>query len=397
MFENRITPEFKSRRNLLKGGFPAAHHFLVDLEEHSAPVVWLTTAKHANVYWQEWFMMHVHFIDVGEVNTGIRITPVAVGGLVDGTADLGELCFPEHVHALVEQHNGFRNRWASRLDNGGVELRHPAPAPFFRELAALIERRGAEHRAEQVAAEAEAELAAEEAQREQAAEAPPEAPAPKTAAPRAAARREQTGRGAATTAAAAAAAVAASDASDEAPTTAMRPRPRRETQPDAAGKAAEARGRTTGRVRPLRPTDTQRFLTFDHLVDAYFEAAAHAADDDPRREETRARLERLEGLFMVRLPSAPPGRDVPANDRAQVVSLAWRSVAMANGIESPFLQPHGGGRDTMMSGLWDAHGEGLGSAIETVREVCRATFRSALASLFPGIEEMIVTDPDPHG
>lgn len=162
MFEDRIAKSFQTRRGLLRGAFPAAFDFLVELEERKPPVIWLNAGKTAQIYWQDAFICCVTFVGVGEANTGIRLT--ADGGkLVDGTEDRSALLFDANLGDLIERHGGVRNRWATMRERGEVELRHPAPGAFFRDLMGLLQTTGARDRAERLAAELESELAATEA------------------------------------------------------------------------------------------------------------------------------------------------------------------------------------------------------------------------------------------
>ncbi|MBP46735.1 MAG: hypothetical protein CMH53_02240, partial [Myxococcales bacterium] len=123
MFENRIAAAYVARRDLLKSTFPAAHSFLMNLQERSAPVVWLSAKKSAHVYWQDGFLLQIRFVGIGEPNTGIRLQPNHAGKLVEGTVNRCGLLFPEVIENLVEVHGGFVARWASRLDDGTLEIR----------------------------------------------------------------------------------------------------------------------------------------------------------------------------------------------------------------------------------------------------------------------------------
>jgi len=380
MYDNKITKTFRNRRALLRGSFPSAHDFLVQLETQSAPVVWLHTASNAAVYWQDGFLLYVRFVDIGEVNTGIRLTPQAPS-LVEGTEDRAFLLFPDAIDRLIRQHEGFRYRWAVRVDDGGFEFRHPAPSTFFRDLVALVERMGAQHRAARNAEAVERELMQADDDATQAAfapapakqaPAPPKPRRPKSGRTKAAARRSRTP----------AAAPAAPPPSPATPA------------PKAKAPPAPRRPRVRESARPLDPRDTQRFLSFEHLVDAYFDFAAHDDDHDPLYEYYQSRLEGLESLFFCRLPRAERNGRGAATDRGQVAAFAWRCVRLANSLESPFLAPVSSSRPTMISKLWNDHGSSLGTPVEELRLACRAAFREALLKLFPGIDDTVVGEVD---
>ena len=373
MYENKITKTFRNRRALLRGSFPSAHEFLVQLETQSAPVVWLHTASNAGVYWQDGFLAYVKFIDIGEVNTGVSVTPNA-SNIAEGTEDRSFLLFPDAIDRLIRQHEGFRHRWAVRVPDGGFEFRHPAPSPFFRDLVALFERMGAQHRAAKNAEALEAELHAEVNAQEAATMPQVQATLPPQVKELAAKaiRNNPSGKSAQVTAEAVKAAVE------------QRKRliPRKPTTPKVRESA-----------RPLDPRDTQRFLTFEHLVDAYFDFADHP-EGDPLHDYYTQRLEGLESLFLCRLPRPGRGNRAASSDRGQVVELAWRCVLLANSLESPFLAPVTGPADTMIHHLWESHGSDLGTPVEELRQSCRHTFKSALLTLFPGIHDTVVGEID---
>ncbi|MCO4760302.1 MAG: hypothetical protein KC502_02285 [Myxococcales bacterium] len=340
MFGNRISKAYVSRRDLLRSTFPYGHQFLLDLEERSAPVVWLSTGKNAHVYWEDGFLLQIRFVGIGEANTGIRLSPGHTGNLVEGTENRCGLLFPEEIDELIQQHDGYLYRWASRVDDGSFELRHPAPGKFFRDLQARIERVPVRERAERLAATLAEEFKDEE----------PAQAAPSTAAPSL-------------------------------------------TTPPASGeRPAIARPRASVRVKALRPSDTNRLLTFEHLVDAYFDWAR--ADDEERKAELAHRLAAMESLFLCRLPRPGQMRGPKSSDRAQVIALAWRCVDLENSLRSPFVKPPRSPKTSMITELWEDHSLALGTPIEALRRSCRETFMSSLLCLFPGVEETIVAEVD---
>lgn len=365
MYENKISKTFRNRRDLMRGSFPSAYEFLVQLENQSAPVVWMHTASNGGVYWQDGFLLYIRFVDIGEVNTGIRVEPTA-SSLAEGTEDRTFLLFPDAIDRLIRQHEGFRYRWAVPLADGGFEFRHPAPSTFFRDMVALVERMGAQHRAAKNAEALDRELHADMANE-------------------------------------AAAHAASSDAhanvvmTDAGPAQRMAPNPQREA---AARRPAHEyvprvlRPQIRESARPLDPRDTQRFLSYEHLVDAYFDFAAHDDPGHPLHEYFLSRLEGLESLFFCRLPRADRGARGASTDRGQVASFAWRCVRLANSLESPFLAPVSGSKATMIHALWDEHGSQLGTPVEELRLACRAAFRESLLRLFPGIDDTVVGEAD---
>lgn len=433
MFEDRIAKSFQSRRGLLRGAFPAAFEFLVELEERKPPVIWMHAGKTAQIYWQDVFLCCITFVGIGEANTGIRLTPDG-GKLAEGTTDRSGLLFDKALAELIERHGGTRNRWATLRDNGEVELRHPAPGVFFRDVMGLLQTSGARDRAERLAAELESELAASEpashassaaakakaraataaaaaTEAEQPAEPASAAPAdavpaaavPEAAAPAATEHRISTTVGALTgasedaasedAAAAQAAAAAAADPAlpPRAKTATETPSPAPATKPTVA---APAPARSTGPVRTLRPTDTHRLIGFEHLVDAYVALASHPDPASPGHATARRRVEALERVFLCRLPRLDEIRGPKSADRAQVIALCWRCLDLATTIESPFLAPPAQGADSMIADLWEDHGEALGTPIEALRKSCRETVKSALCCLFPGIEETVVSEAE---
>ena len=249
--------------------------------------------------------------------------------------DRSDLVFNGQVQELIESHGGFRTRWGATHDDDSIELRHPAPGAFFRDLTTLLERAGLRDRADRMARELEKELEKSEVahigSREEAAIVPT---------PRALPRR-----------------------------------------------AAVAR---------LRPEDTQRLLTVAHLVDAYFDFVAHQDEsDDERRVHTNKRLAALESLFLCRLPRPQELSATSTSDRAMVAALAWRCAVVASRLESPFLAPPAAGDDnSIFAQLWEAHGGGLGLPIEALRKALRQTFSDALLNLFPGVDETRIAQAD---
>ncbi|MCB9739690.1 MAG: hypothetical protein H6747_10510 [Deltaproteobacteria bacterium] len=435
MFEDRIAKSFQSRRGLLRGAFPAAFEFLVELEERKPPVIWMHAGKAAQIYWQDVFLCCITFVGIGEANTGIRLTPEG-GKLAEGTTDRSGLLFDKALAELIERHGGTRNRWATLRDNGEVELRHPAPGAFFRDVMGLLQTSGARDRAERLAAELESELAASEPttrgaaaaakararattedvtaaatpldDEQPAATAPertPEAksePAAEQAAQPATEHRISTTVGALTGATDDAASQAEAS-EDEAPDAAEpTPSPAPKAAAEAPGPAPAPKpaatvpvaARSTGPVRTLRPTDTHRLIGFEHLVDAYVALASHPDPSSPGHATARRRVEALERVFLCRLPRLDEIRGPKSADRAQVIALCWRCLDLATTIESPFLAPPAQGADSMIADLWEDHGEALGTPIEALRKSCRETVKSALCSLFPGIEETVVSEAE---
>ena len=325
MYENRIAKAYVARRDLLRSTFPTAHEFLLSLEERSAPVVWLSTGKSAHVYWQDGFLLQIRFVGIGEANTGIRLQPNYSGKLIDGTEDRCGLLFPEVISDLIEAHGGYIYRWASRLEGGIFELRHPAPGKFFRELQSKIERIPVEERALRLTATLAEEFEDEPASDEQ--------PAPTTPAP---------------------------------PPVAAAPK----------------------RPPALRPSDTNRLLTIEHLVDTYLDWAVETQPSPA----LASRLEAMEQLFCCRLPRLNEVRGPTQSDRARVIQFAWRCATMHNDLGSPFTAaPDSAG---LFHRLWDAHSLALGTPIEALRRACREAFKGALLTLFPGIDETIIAETD---
>ncbi len=365
MFGNRISKAYVARRDLLRSTFPYGHQFLLDLEERSAPVVWLSTGKNAHVYWEDGFLLQIRFVGIGEANTGIRLSPGHTGTLVEGTENRCGLLFPEEIDELIQEHDGYLYRWASRVDDGSFELRHPAPGKFFRDLQARIERVPVRERAERLSAVLKQEFLAEDAQLARLGgvdQHRPAAPMLDTALP------------AATTAAAG---LFTDDSADA---------------PARSGADSIARPRASARVRALRPSDTNRLLTFEHLVDAYFDWAG--CQDEDRKTYLAARLAAMESLFLCRLPRPGQMRGPSTSDRALVIALAWRCVALENSLHSPFLALPRGAKDSMIMELWEDHSLALGTPVEALRRSCRETFMSSLLCLFPGVEETIVAEVD---
>lgn len=372
-----MTKTFRNRRDLLRGSFPAAHQFLVQLETQSAPVVWLHSSSNVGVYWQDGFMLYVKFIDIGEVNTGVCVTPNA-SSLAEDTENRSFLLFPDAIERLLRQHEGFRHRWAVRTGDGGFELRHPAPSPFFRDLVALVERMGAQHRAARNAQALEAELQlthpdASITSVQRGIAPPPPRPRKQAVSNPAKSGGDDVPK---TTSRSAAATVVGT----KEPVTRPKLIPRK---PQRVRESA----------RPLNPRDTQRFLTFEHLLDAYFDYAMHP-EGDPLQDYYTQRLEGLESLFLCRLPRPGRGNRAASSDRGQVVELAWRCVRLANSLESPFLAPVTGPTETMIRTLWEEHGSELGTPVEELRRSCRSTFKTALLALFPGISDTVVGEVD---
>lgn len=374
MYENKITKTFRDRRSLLRGSFPSAWEFLDQLENKSAPAVWMHTGNNCAVYWEDGFMLYVRFVDIGEVNTGIRLSPDASQS-EPHTVDRSHLLLPDALERLIRQHDGFRHLWAKHLPDGSFDLRHPAPSTFFRDLVALIERMGAQNRAAMNAEAFEAELRSSEAEVRRdlpgldafAAPDPKGPPATRQAHARTSSPRPS-------------------------PTKPSPPRPRREPTPVAVQPVPEALVRES--ARPMNRTNTQRILTFEHLVDAYFDFGAHCDEDDPLCAYYKSRLEGLEALFLCRLPRPGRGARAAASDRGQVVELAWRCVNLANGLKSPFLAPVSEPEDSLLLALWQEHGPALGMPVEDLRRASRAAFRSALLALFPGISDTVVGEAD---
>ncbi len=409
MFENRVAKSFTTRRNLLRGAFPAAHEFLCDLEERSPPVIWLDAQRDALVYWQDSCLCGITFVGVGEANTGIRFSP-ASGRLVEGTVDRSQLLFSGPLDALVERHGGLRNRWATRREHGEVELRHPAPAAFFRDFMGLLQTTGARDRAERLASVLEGELAADGGRKSGDAGRGTPAPgatrpsgqmqtSPATTAARAVAEaRSDGGEPERTPSAVAASAVAATLAPPTSGPMSGAPSTQPSGAVDARAPAADAQhaepSRAHSRPLPLRPSDTHRLIGLPHLVDAYLELAVCRNTDGERAAAARRRVERLERVFLCRLPRVEELRGPRSADRAQVVELAWRCLNLAAHLESPFLAPPSASRDAMILGMWDDHGEALGTPIEAVRRACLDTVRGALMRLFPGVEETIVSEAE---
>ena len=401
MFENRVAKSFTTRRNLLRGAFPAAHDFLVELEERSPPVIWLNAAKNAQVYWQDSFLCAVTFVGIGEANTGIRFSPDG-GKLIDETHDRSALLFDKGLLELVERHGGLRNRWATVREDGEVELRHPAPGAFFRDLMALFQTTGARDRAERLSIALESELAGVDAPApaRDSVEAPTKAPesAPSAAlaglvAPSAAVAAEadasvEHSRTSTANAAATASDVAAFAAKTTAARAPQQPAPAAKTSPTPRP------SESSQRPRPLSRNETHRIIGFEHLVDAYVTLAGREVAGGEPAAIAQRRVEDLEQIFLCRLPRPNEIRGPRTADRAQVIELAWRCLRLAASIESPFLEPPRAAKEAMIVELWEDHGEALGTPIESLRRACRETVKSALVSLFPGIEETLVSEAE---
>lgn len=424
MFENRVAKSFTTRRNLLRGAFPAAHEFLVELEERSPPVIWLNAAKNAQVYWQDSFLCAVTFVGIGEANTGIRFSPDG-GKLIEETHDRSALLFDKGLLELVERHGGLRNRWATVRDDGEIELRHPAPGAFFRDLMALFQTTGARDRAERLAQALESELASKAAGTESpwieprstvsgsalaavaaaAAEAPRSEPAAFTdrtpvGGPAGGPSSNALANDSASPSVGVAAAADALRPGGSDAVASTRPAPATATPAAPASVPASRTGPTPRvpeglqRPLPLNRAETHRIIGFEHLVDAYVTLAGREAAGDPSADVARRRVEDLEQIFLCRLPRPDEIRGPRTADRAQVIELAWRCLRLAASIESPFLEPPRAAKDTMIVELWDDHGEALGTPIESLRRACRETVKSALVRLFPGIEETLVSEAE---
>lgn len=138
-------------------------------------------------------------------------------------------------------------------------------------------------------------------------------------------------------------------------------------------------------------------LTFDVLVDAYFEEAARARGEDPLAQYLRLRLQLLESLFGCLLhgpPAAPPeslnGDELRAfrqaeRDRQAVRWVAYRCLQESAGERSAFGAYLDCEPGPLELGLRAEHEAILARRAATLDGAHRALFRAALLACFPDL------------
>ena len=134
-FTTELAPEYRARREGLQGAFPAAHGFLFALE-HLCPRgsrFHLGTTKNLHLYLGDRFLCYIKI----ERPAALLLSPAPNVNLKVGTRpDPGSL-FPRPIEKLVEQHKGFRARWAVRTEDK-FRVMPGAPEAFFTDLLNLI-------------------------------------------------------------------------------------------------------------------------------------------------------------------------------------------------------------------------------------------------------------------
>jgi len=126
---SRIAEEYRSRREGLRGSFPAAYDFLLSIEEGHQPGLWLSTASNAHLYAGERFIAYIRL--GADADAPLVLSPAFNNAIVDGTIDRSGLLFPDVVSGLVENLQGYTSGWAVRGQEGSVHLSPAAPAEFF--------------------------------------------------------------------------------------------------------------------------------------------------------------------------------------------------------------------------------------------------------------------------
>jgi len=129
-------------------------------------------------------------------------------------------------------------------------------------------------------------------------------------------------------------------------------------------------------------------MTIEHLVDTYLDWAAQS-DAPPELGE---RLRAMESLFCCYLPRSVGHKPLGASDRAKIISFAWRCADLYNALRSPFQAPPSGDGGGLFHELWEVHSLALGTPIEALKRSCREAFKGALLTLFPGVQDFIVTE-----
>ncbi|NOX62249.1 MAG: DUF91 domain-containing protein [Chloroflexi bacterium] len=137
----RIKPEFRRRREQLKNAFEAAYLFLMYPESPETDIV-LMTSTNAHLYFQRCFLA---YIILGY--DSITLSPRYNNRIHQNAIYHPSLLFQEKLPQLIEEHEGFKKRWARRhqiFDNFHRQVyeytfRKDTPLEFFAELVEVIE------------------------------------------------------------------------------------------------------------------------------------------------------------------------------------------------------------------------------------------------------------------
>lgn len=132
MRQSRITEAYASRRDRLRVTFPAAHAFLLGLEDLEG--IWVSTATNAHVYSGNRFLAYIKIAAPDLKPPSLLLSPRFNNRIADGAVDASQLLFPVAVNGLL----GGSGAWWSKRAGGAVELTSGTPRNFFDALAARM-------------------------------------------------------------------------------------------------------------------------------------------------------------------------------------------------------------------------------------------------------------------
>jgi len=131
----QLGADFISRRNYLKGTFPAAYDFLCYPKSTSRTNIWMGTAVNAHLYSDNKFLAYIIL-----KSESLIFSPRYNHRIAQGTSDQSKLLFPKLFNEIVQSLSGFDKVWAKRFPNGTFEIYEKAPNAFFDELIRSIKK-----------------------------------------------------------------------------------------------------------------------------------------------------------------------------------------------------------------------------------------------------------------
>ena len=134
---NRITPKYRRRRDELKARFPAAHDFLIGLEQGDSEL-WLSTATNAHLYSGDRFLAYIRPKGLTSSAPALVLSPRFNGQIHSLTQSRSELLFSGPLDAIITGLGGFSAGWVRQGASGERLLSMKTPVTFFTQLQRLL-------------------------------------------------------------------------------------------------------------------------------------------------------------------------------------------------------------------------------------------------------------------
>jgi hypothetical protein len=136
----KISEKYRHNCDGYETDFPAAHRFLIALENGAPHGLWLSTATNAHLYKRDAFLSYIRFGNVQHANPTLILSPHFHIAIAEAASDEAHLLFPIPILQILNKHTVGHPSWWDERPGNSFELRNTTPSAFFDDLLALLRR-----------------------------------------------------------------------------------------------------------------------------------------------------------------------------------------------------------------------------------------------------------------